>query len=1185
MVRNCLTILSMLLVWAGLCHGRQEAVDRPNPETAVDDPMMSLPLDQLDLLASLNAKLIELFEQGDYRGASAAGEKSLSILLKRVGKESQGVAVTMNNLAEIYKAMGNHDRAERLIGDSLSILRKNGGPKASISAVLNNLGSLYDQTGRYAEAETALLESLSFARNLAEGKNTATAIALNSLASVYKSKGNFSKAEEAYSESLDLTVKAFGSWHENTAIVLNNLSQVHYSTGNYASAERFLDQSIRISRRALGTDHPKYAAIVNSMAVVKAEFGQYQEAESLHQESLDIAKRILGEKHPSTATAMYNMARLYQRMGKYNRAEGFFAESLRVVQENFGEIHPATAMALHGLAGLYYLTGNFVQSEKLFKRSLEIKLRTMGDKHPSVAASLNDLGLLYHAMGDYARAEQITFQSLQLSRQLLGRFHPDSLSSLGNLASVYHSRRDYSKSLMYTEQEASLTQQAFGESHPKTFKGANNLAVLLQSMGGYDRARRLLSESLNKSREVLGEEHRITMTLSMNLAHLHFERGDVHLAEPLMVKALEVSRKVLGDLHPDTAISLSNFALLRYWKYDALTAEPLLRRGLKVLRQHLNLSATVLSERQQLRMSNMFKIHFSAWLSMSPEAGVATTEQYESVLSWKGAVTENQLALRSDLEDPRTQDLFAEWGRVSRELATFIRTVPNHQSPREWLQRLESLTNRKEVLESELSGRSERFDQVLNSPRVEELLRSLPAETALIDILGYNHLEPLRSSPAHPNRERLSWNHRLVAFVLRKDQAPVRVELGNVKEIREVIEDWRDSIYRSDAADMRRAADSTEFETPERVDIDAELHRLLWQPFEPLLENTRTILISPDDITSLLPWGALPGSRPGTYLIEEKSIVILPLASRLPNLVRQEAPSEPIIEAGANIPSLLLVGDVDYDGVPGVSEYPGESRSAMGRPRYDKSIFTRLPHTLSEMESLQGMFLKTFPSGRAVRLEKQDATESSVRKMAHRFRWLHLATHGFFAPPEVCSSVAMEPTDRKGSLFAQESIIHFHPGILSGLALTGANSEPGLGEDDGVFTAMEVSTLNLEDTDMVVLSACDTGLGTVAAGEGVLGLQRAFQLSGARTTVTSLWSVDDLATRLLMERFYSNLWVKSMNKIDALQEAQIWMMKEGSRALSESSRRGTRPRKHGVNGAHLPPYYWAAFVLSGEWLN
>jgi CHAT domain-containing protein len=151
-----------------------------------------------------------------------------------------------------------------------------------------------------------------------------------------------------------------------------------------------------------------------------------------------------------------------------------------------------------------------------------------------------------------------------------------------------------------------------------------------------------------------------------------------------------------------------------------------------------------------------------------------------------------------------------------------------------------------------------------------------------------------------------------------------------------------------------------------------------------------------------------------------------------------------------------------------------------------------------------------------------------------------------------------------------------HPGLLSGVVLTGANRPVEPGQDDGVLTALEVAELDLGRAELVVLSACETGLGETAGGEGVLGLQRAFQVAGARSVVASLWKVDDEATRKLMERFYEEMWQKGRPRLEALRQAQLTVLREGYA-------RGMVRRDKADKADRVPPFYWAAFVLSGDW--
>jgi CHAT domain-containing protein len=267
---------------------------------------------------------------------------------------------------------------------------------------------------------------------------------------------------------------------------------------------------------------------------------------------------------------------------------------------------------------------------------------------------------------------------------------------------------------------------------------------------------------------------------------------------------------------------------------------------------------------------------------------------------------------------------------------------------------------------------------------------------------------------------------------------------------------------------------------------------------------------------------------------------------------------------------------VDYGGDPGAYEVASLGRSA---PRGDVLAgWDELRATRTEIVSIRDSFEQRFPDGSVRMLRDAGATEGAVRTAAPSHRYLHLATHGYFAPAKLRSMLAQSADDARQRGFAtRQDVAGYHPGLLSGIVLAGANRPIAVDRDDGILTALEVGELNLSLVELVTLSACETGLGQAAGGEGVLGLQRAFQVAGAKTVVASLWSVRDDATRSLMIDFYDNLWNKKLSKIEALRQAQLTMLREGiHRGLKLEDNQQPADNR-------LPPYYWAAFVLSGDW--
>jgi CHAT domain-containing protein len=298
------------------------------------------------------------------------------------------------------------------------------------------------------------------------------------------------------------------------------------------------------------------------------------------------------------------------------------------------------------------------------------------------------------------------------------------------------------------------------------------------------------------------------------------------------------------------------------------------------------------------------------------------------------------------------------------------------------------------------------------------------------------------------------------------------------------------------------------------------------------------------------------------------------------------------LKTGQRLPgNLLLVGNINYDSQPGRSDVAQANVLASSRSLPAGAMhFQPLQGTREEVAAIEKLYHQDFGKEGILLLQEFQATKATVLAEAGRYRYLHLATHGFFIEEKLTAPAAM--AQRGAALFGAESpggpqSAALHPGLLSGLALAGANrtlqaDAGGAADNQGVVTAEEIASQNLEGVELVMLSACETGLGKASAGEGLLGLQRAFQSAGARSVVASLWSVPDEETRALMELFYANLWQRHLSPLESLRQAQLTMLHAAAKAGGERGfhRIDSQP---GTSSGTRSPYYWAAFVLSGDW--
>jgi CHAT domain-containing protein len=394
--------------------------------------------------------------------------------------------------------------------------------------------------------------------------------------------------------------------------------------------------------------------------------------------------------------------------------------------------------------------------------------------------------------------------------------------------------------------------------------------------------------------------------------------------------------------------------------------------------------------------------------------------------------------------------------------------------------------------------------------------------------------------------------------------------------IQKAIDNWRPLLIRGKTA-------------PEGSDPAQALRGLIWEPVERHLDGITSVLVSPDGALGQVPLAALPGKDPSRYLIEERSIAVVPVPRMLGSTAATAVQGQGGGAGPGNpAPSLLLAGDVDYGGDPGAGADRGASRSAAVPTRAGFfGHFGRLPATGDEIASIGRYFRTCFRGAKTLELAGKEATEEAFRSAAPRCRYLHMATHAYFAPAELRSALGPEnPQGARPGIDALEGagVVGYDPGLLSGIVLAGANRRPTpTDKDDGILTALEVAELDLTDVELVVLSACETGLGEVAGGEGLLGLQRAFQVADAETVVASLWSVNDDATGLLITEFYRNLWERKLSKGEALRQAQLKMLR-GELRPGESRPEGARGlRRPDAPRDYRKPYYWAPFVLSGDW--
>ena len=940
---------------------------------------------------------------------------------------------------------------------------------------------------------------------------------------------------------------------------LSNEAARFFGAGKYDEAIPLAQRALIIRERALGPDHVLVGISLNNLALFYYSRGDYTKAEPLYQRALAINEKALGTDHSEVATSLNNLALLYSSKGDYSKAEPLYQRALAIDEKALGPNHPNVAMALDNLAGLYRTKGDYVQAEPMYRRALIIREKTLGPDHTEVATTLNNLALLYYEKGDYTKAEPLYQRALAIDEKTGGPDHPSVAVSLNNLALLFVAKGDYAKAEPLYLRSLAIREKAFGPEHPDVASALHNLAVFYDAKGDYAKAEPLYRRSLGIQEKALGPDHADVARSLSDLASLYYQTGDYTRAEPLYQRALAIHEKALGPDHPAVANDLVKLAELYDAKDDVKRAVPLLLRATDNSERNIALNLAAGSEREKLLYLASFSVETNLTVSMhilsAPHDEAARRLAITTVLRRKGraldATADSIGGLRRRL-NPQDRALLDQLTDSRSRLATLVLRGPGKTDPAQHQAEIRRLEEQAEKLEAQISTRSAEFRVQSQPVTLESVQAAIPPGAALVEFVSYY--------PFNTKKNKLG-SRSYVAYVLSHQGEPAWVDLGEAAEIDKGVNELR--------AVLRKDEDKPLSDIEREVKPKARLlDQKIMQPVRKLLGDKRQLLLSPDGALNLIPFAALVDEQ-GKYLIESYSLTYLTTGRDLLRLqTRMESKQGATVFANpdfggdqtAGSRRAIVVKTLPRNNNTSPTTENGAPQNTSQAIDFSQAYFPALPGTAEEAQALKTIF----PAAKV--WTGRQATKSEL-KQVNAPAFLHIATHGFFLDDVVVSAAEAKSrgllirTNQPGEITAPEFRVE-DPLLRSGLAFAGANLHGG-GDDDGILTAKEAAGLNLWGTKLVVLSACDTGVGEVKNGEGIYGLRRALVLAGSQTQVMSLWPVSDEGTRDLMIGYYKGLQA-SAGRSEALRQVQLKMLASGS-------------RKH--------PYYWASFIQSGEWAN
>jgi CHAT domain-containing protein/tetratricopeptide (TPR) repeat protein len=1101
-----------VLVTAPLSHAAPVLVEQaPAPQGSGSQPDVKALIDRAD----------KFHAEGKYGEAAAIWQQVLANRENALGPDHPDVALSLSNLAVLLRYQRQYAAAEPLFRRSLGIRERALGPEhPAVATSLNDLARLLSDQGQYAAAEPLYRRSLGIREKALGPDHPAVATSLNDLARLLSDQGQYAAAEPLYRRSLGIRKKALGPDHPGVATSLNDLAGLLTDQGQYAAAEPLYRLSLGIREKALGPDHPDVASSLNDLAGLLIDQGQYGAAEALYRRSMAIREKALGPDHPDVGYSLNNLAGLLIEQGKYANAEPFVRRSLTILEKALGPNHSDVATILNSLAVLLSYQGHFTAAEPLLRRSLAIREKALEPNHPDVAKSLSNHARLLMQQGQYEAAEPLFRRSLAILEKALGPDHPDVSTSLNNMAELLRAQGQYAAAEPLYRRSLAIGEKALGPNHPDVAKILHNLAGLMGEQGQYEAAEPLFRRSLAILEKALGPNHSDVAAILHSLAVLLSYQGQFTGAEPILHRSLAILEKALGPDHPDVSTSLNNLAELLSVQGYSSRAVLALDRSLKIqttwlLRElpHLPVQARTAQLR---RFGSAWEFPFGLIAPYPPAEQLAL----ETRLNRQGLLPEIEQRQVLLLNTPGVdRNKVVQLQALTQQLASVALPPERRVAARDQRDKLQAELYR-QIPELQL--------QLVSTAAVA---KALPADGALVEFQRYRPFDGRK-----PKGQR--WGEaQYIALVLKPDATISAVPLGPAAVIDALV-------HKGLSASAQNQSDSQAHW--------AQLSHLVLKPLLPHLSGSRQWFLSPDGELNRVPFAALPApQQPGLPLAQAVQLRLLTTGREL---VRLQQPPP----AGN---AALVMANPNYNR-PGATPVPTARPASLGtgpqRRSAELGSSQWAPLPASEREGQQVASLL------ATRLISDTAATTTALQRQPGPRVLHIATHGFFVADQESTPTDPLRVIQEGSPLLR-SLRQEDPQLRSGLVLAGAN-QPSLDPtDDGYLTAAEALSLKLKGTELVVLSACSTGQGESRTGEGVYGLQRSLTVAGARSTLLSLWKVDDAATADFMTRYYTRLKAGE-GRADALA------------AVQAEFRNGTAG-----NGQWKEPYYWAAWQLVGDW--
>jgi len=1061
--------------------------------------------------------------------------------------------VQINLKAVEFDSKLERDKTKDLEQDAANLLKSKYLPKnyRTTEHILNFLFDVAQKSKRYVNSENYLTQITDIKKELHGENSPAYHLARIRLASFYLDYTNkIEEAQKIFDESYTkIVAKEIGPWQEDHLDILNHLATLYEFTDKYALATSTLDAASDVARSKFSDKDPEYGVELDRIAQLQIKLGQYERADQNIAKSLKILEdhRKDDKRVGDYIHAIETQAKLYGIKGLFDEAEANLDKSRRLISKadvivgselstaeeltalfiQLGRFSDADRLLktqipeyekLYGKNSLRLIEplvnkgrialakGDYTEAEEIANSANRMAVQTYGDVSTKTAPTQKLLSDINYTLGDYDKAELNVSKAIASQEKQFGRNHIEVARSLSQIALIKFHKGDDKKVVENLMLEArDIIAAKVGKDNPQYAEILKNMAVLYISEKKFDIAFNSLTVAENIWRDKTGTKNNI------NAASIYTLTGDVYYqqrtykkAEAFYTQARILYEKFFNKTHPEYVKVLSKLSKVYYMQQDYKKSKKLIEESLSNYEAFIKQFFPALSEREKAKYWNTIKGDFEFYNTLAfsnlDDFKDLSGKVYNYQLLTKALLLSSSIKIRERILNSTDENLksqFALWSQKKEMLTLALSMSPAQLSESEIDPG--GLQQEVERLEKDLSQQSELFGQSFEDKRItfEDVKKSLKQNESAIEMVRYRYFN-------HDFSDSVIY----AALYLKNDFSKPKVIMlkdGKKMETR-FFKFYRNAITGK---------------VPDEVS-----YGIFWKPLIEGIGQSSTIYLSADGIYNQINLEAIP-TPDGRYVIDNANIV---LVSNTKDMYLKKLKSK--VAAAENTASMF--GNPQFYNTASASQ-----------------AISSLPGTEKEVNQLQ--FMLKQKGWITAEYVEQSASEEKVKEM-NSPKIFHIATHGFYKP----SSQLTLQNELEGS----EATLNQNPLMRTGLLLRGAGdlmekTDYNYNMENGILTAYEAMSLNLDKTDLVVLSACETGLGDLEAGEGVYGLQRAFLVAGAKVLIMSMFKVDDDATQKLMLKFYQK-WLNSGN----LRQSFIEAKKE-------------------LRVDYPEPIYWGAFMMIG----